>query len=227
MSVPAMSDMANFSKSIQARLINAGSEPHWTTGDVNAYMANVALRRQQFEELASHLVGEVIRPRMETLTSYFANANPIDEERKSSCSCELNHSERFPAETTIRFAVEHDVQYDGIVIRFDARMMPTFVPFNEQDKLTLIIKDADDERVAEWVERRLLEFLDAYLRIDSSQKCVGHDTAVDPVCGMRIIRSKAAATTLSGGHTFYFCCSECLARFEQKPTLFVKSKTMN
>lgn len=221
-----MGDIAKFSKSIQARLINADSKPHWTESDANTYMANVALRRQRCEELASHLIGEVIRPRMETITSYFANANPIDDEGERICACALSHSERFPVESTIGFAVEHDVQYVGVVIRFDARMMPTFVPFNEQDKLTLNIKEVDDERVAEWVEQRLLEFLDSYLRIDSSRQCVGHDTAVDPVCGMRISRSKAAATTHSGGHEFYFCCPECLERFEHDPTQYVKSKTM-
>jgi len=164
---------------------------------------------------------------METLTSYFANANPIVDERNNICACEFAHSERFPVESTIGFAVEHDVQYDGIVVRFDARMMPTFVPFNEQDKLTLNVKDVDDERVAEWVERRLLEFLDAYLRVDSTKQCMGHDTAVDPVCGMRVSRSNAAGTTLSGGHQFYFCCSECLTRFEQDPKQYVKSRTIN
>ena len=44
--------------------------------------------------------------------------------------------------------------------------MPVFIKFNEHDKLTLSLPEVNDGAVANWVEKRLLEFLDAYLRID-------------------------------------------------------------
>ena len=40
--------------------------------------------------------------------------------------------------------------------------------------------------------------------------------ATDPVCGMRVDRSRAVAEEF-GGETFYFCSTHCLHAFEMKP----------
>ncbi|MBI5082786.1 MAG: YHS domain-containing protein [Chloroflexi bacterium] len=38
--------------------------------------------------------------------------------------------------------------------------------------------------------------------------------ATDPVCGMTIEQTKAAATLVVGGVTYYFCSRGCRAEFE-------------
>lgn len=221
-----MTDLEKFSKLIQSRLLSADSEPDWTSDKSEEYMANVALRRQRFEQSAAHLMDDLIRPRLAILASYFATAKRIEDDEQRHCMCLFEHSDRFPAETTVAIAIEHDVSYEKLSISFDVRMMPTFVPFNDHDRLTVNVGDVDDEAPGAWIERRLFEFLDAYLRIDSSSSAVGHDTAIDPVCGMRIKRSMAVATTHCLGHEYYFCCLDCRKSFEQQPMQYVKSKPM-
>jgi YHS domain-containing protein len=105
-------------------------------------------------------------------------------------------------------------------------MIPTFVPFNEHDRMTLALDEVNAVTAADWVERRLLEFLDAYLRIDSNSKDVGQDTAIDPVCGMRIVRSTAAATAHYLGHKYYFCAVNCQVKFSRDPLSYVRVKAM-
>jgi CBS domain-containing protein/YHS domain-containing protein len=41
--------------------------------------------------------------------------------------------------------------------------------------------------------------------------------ATDPVCGMRVSTTTAAASETYGGHTFYFCSAGCRARFMERP----------
>jgi YHS domain-containing protein len=223
---PAVTELEEFSKLIQSRLISADSEPDWTTEKSEEYMANLAMRRQRFEQSAAHLMDDLVRPRLAILASYFANATRIEDDNSRHCKCLFEHSDRFPAETNVAIAVEHDVSYDKLSICFAARMMPTFVPFNDRDRLTVDIAEVDDNAAGAWIERRLVEFLDAYLRIDSNSKTIGHDTAIDPVCGMRVNRLSAAATTHCLGHEYYFCCHDCCTTFEQDSMQYVKSKPM-
>jgi hypothetical protein len=62
--------------------------------------------------------------------------------------------------------------------------------------MTSPLDDVMDDAVAEWVEQRLLEFLDAYLQIDRGDDDFDEESATDPVCGMRISRSSAVASDM-------------------------------
>ena len=43
----------------------------------------------------------------------------------------------------------------------------------------------------------------------------------DPVCGMQIEDSQAAAQTVYEGRTYYFCSVECRQTFEENPEEYV------
>lgn len=45
--------------------------------------------------------------------------------------------------------------------------------------------------------------------------------AKDPVCGMTVDESKAAATYEYKGVTYYFCAPGCKAAFEKEPEKYV------
>ena len=45
----------------------------------------------------------------------------------------------------------------------------------------------------------------------------------DPVCGMEVERGSAAATSLYGGRTYYFCADSCKEQFDRNPEQFVKN----
>jgi len=89
----------------------------------------------------------------------------------------------------------------------------------------LTIDEVNDDRVAAWVEERLLEFLDAYLRIDRGGADFGDEAVTDPVCGMRISRSSAVASDAYRGHPYFFCSKDCQEKFAREPTAYVEVKT--
>ena len=48
----------------------------------------------------------------------------------------------------------------------------------------------------------------------------GHDKGgetKDPVCGMTIYAQSAAAASVHGGNTYYFCSASCRDKFEKEP----------
>jgi Cu+-exporting ATPase len=48
------------------------------------------------------------------------------------------------------------------------------------------------------------------------------ETAVDPVCGMKVKVATARHVAQHAGHTHYFCNSKCLAKFEADPERYLK-----
>ena len=51
----------------------------------------------------------------------------------------------------------------------------------------------------------------------------GEDTAVDPVCGMKIKKSDAKATYEYNGKTYYFCMEGCKEKFVKEPAKYVNA----
>jgi len=45
----------------------------------------------------------------------------------------------------------------------------------------------------------------------------------DPVCGMMVDESEAAAESVHGSHHYYFCSINCRNRFENNPAQFLGS----
>ena len=48
-------------------------------------------------------------------------------------------------------------------------------------------------------------------------------TITDPVCGMQLESSQAAAQTVYEGQAYFFCSEECRKTFEENPKEFLKS----
>ncbi|MDZ4696696.1 MAG: YHS domain-containing protein [Xanthomonadales bacterium] len=45
----------------------------------------------------------------------------------------------------------------------------------------------------------------------------------DPVCGMTVDQPKAAAASVYGGNTYYFCSRSCRDKFDQAPDQYLNS----
>ncbi len=221
-----MSDLATFTEHVQDVLCDAYRVPHWTPEEAGKYMAEYGVRRHRFEELAHHLNEEIVKPRLEMVASYLKNACMQEGSSSNGSACWFEFCERFPTFAQLEFTIEHDVRFDKLIVQIHTRMMPVFVRFNEKDNLLLPLDAVDDEEVADWVEERLLEFLDTYLRIDAGGEDFTEEPVTDPVCGMQLDRLKAAASDSYYGHSYYFCCEGCLTKFQKTPEQYAQIKTM-
>lgn len=220
-----MDDLQEFSRQVEKRLADADRDPHWRSAEAERYMAEVEERRRRFDQVCSRMITTVIRPRLEVLISFFPNASLAKKLLDNHASCLFGYCRRFPTTAKVEFVVEHDLRCEMAVVRYEAYMMPVFVKFDEHDKVNFLLDQACDGTLDMWVEERLLEFLDAYLRIDSGAEDYVQETVVDPVCGMRINRSLTVANQAYCGHSYFFCSIECHEKFSRKPSAYVQVKT--
>jgi YHS domain-containing protein len=217
-----MADLVDFAKRVSEQLARVNREPHWKPGEAEQYMLEVNVRRQRFEQVATRLATTVIQPRLEVLASYFANSSAVMDQPSGHCSYWFGYSERFPVSSKLTFRVEHDVRFEKVAVCYEARMMPVFIKIMESDKFAMPLDEVNDDSVATWVEERLLDFLDAYLQVDRGGEDFRDESVIDPVCGMRISRSSAAASDTHRGHPYFFCSPDCQERFARDPIAFVE-----
>jgi len=220
-----MDDQADFSRELEARLAASRRVPKWSAEQVKQFMSDFEPRRKRFEELANHLISSIVRPRLEKVACHFENAKLAKADRADRCACWFGYSNRFPATTKVEFAVEHDEAIENLVVAYELYMMPVFLKFDAHDKLTLRLDAANETAIAAWVEAKLLTFLDTYLRIDRGQDDSEDEAVVDPVCGMRISRSKVGASMDYRGHAYFFCSEDCQQRFSKEPLRYVRFET--
>jgi len=57
----------------------------------------------------------------------------------------------------------------------------------------------------------------------SGHGAAADDTAVDPVCGMKVKIAGAKHSAIHDGRTYYFCSSRCLSKFTDAPTRYLNS----
>jgi len=216
-----MVELTAFKQRLRDLLVATGRPPHWSPEESERYMATYGSRREKFEQLARHLNATIFRPRLEALVQSFPNARMGKEGPAERSSCWFGYCERYPVTARIEFAVEHDQQWEKLIVHSETYMMPVFVRYQEQDNLHLPFEGVDDGSVADWMEARLFEFLDCYLQLDRGAPDLDEDTATDPVCGMRIARSTAVGTADHRGHSCFFCSEDCLEKFKNNPAQYV------
>ena len=104
--------------------------------------------------------------------------------------------------------------------------MPFFIKLNHHDRLTQSCEAVDDAVVAEWLERRLLGILKAYLRVDRGLAELSEEPVIAPVCGMRITRSSVVASSPYRGQRSVFGSQACKVAFSHDPTGYALAKTL-
>jgi YHS domain-containing protein len=221
-----MSEIESFRRELKARVKRAASAPRWPLPEFDRYMQALGPRRELFEVTAASLIASVIKPRLDALLELLPSARTIDADGPHRYCCWLAASDRFPVTAKIEFAVEHDEAVEHVYVRYQAALIPLFVQFQPHDRLTVPLEQVAPERVAEWVEKRIIEFLETYLRHDRGADDLEEDIVADPACGMRLSRSDAQERSEYRGHPYYFCSPECRERFEAAPMQFVKLRPL-
>ncbi|MBI4005334.1 MAG: heavy metal translocating P-type ATPase [Gammaproteobacteria bacterium] len=51
--------------------------------------------------------------------------------------------------------------------------------------------------------------------------------AIDPVCGMRVDEKQSVGNLMHDNHTYYFCSSDCLSKFQANPARYARSSAVH
>lgn len=162
---------------------------------------------------ARRRIETVILPMMQELLQHFDNGR-IEVQLNDNyygCVCEFAHSPRFPA--TVRFGIAllpgNETCYTS---RTDLNILPVLMEYNRNNE-ALFPMEGGDEVLSTWVEDRLLEFVDTYLRLETHPLYQKDNLVIDIVCGMHIPFTAATSSVVREGRTFYFCSEHCKEAF--------------
>jgi YHS domain-containing protein len=170
---------------------------------------------EQFCAAANRILNEIIRPRMGELACHFANATlpSPGNSHDTSCFCSFAHSLQFPATVTLNLSLMPiETRPEAFTVRYDLEILPVFMEYRKSDSLQAGFTE-DDTLIIQWVEERLLEFLDTYLKLETHPLYQKDNLVLDPVCGMRIPVISASCKTEHNGKIVCFCSEHCRNAF--------------
>jgi YHS domain-containing protein len=219
-----MPDIDNLQRRIKERLAASDESRRLRQNHVQRIMKEWEERHARYTTIADHLVNEIIRPRAQRLKEHFDQATfPEARNTRHSCVCEFPHSERYPASVRLELGVTRDADVTTVVVEYKLEIAPVFFAFQGQDRLALPLPAVDGDKVAAWVEAKILGFVDTYLKLETTDSYQADNVTVDPVCLMRINTNHAAASIEYHGVRYHFCLEECLAKFQADPERYVDS----
>lgn len=176
-------------------------------------MKELLEQRDRLAIIAKRLIEIVVLPMMQELLQHFDNGKVEVQQSDDyfGCVCEFAHTPRFPA--TVRFGIAllpgNEFNY---TVRSDLNILPVLMEYNRNNEALFPLAD-DNEAFSSWVDDRIIEFMDIYLRLETHPFYQKDNTVVDIVCGMHIPFTAATSSIIRNGRTFYFCSEHCKEAF--------------
>jgi YHS domain-containing protein len=218
-----MTDMNTLENAIQEKLAAMDQRKRQHQENLHEKMTDYEQRRQQYTTLADRLVRETIEPRLKKLAEHFDNMVFLERESgQHTRVCCFQQTARFPARAKLELAISRDGQYERLFLIYRLEILPVFFAYEGSDQVPFPLERVDAEKVAAWVDAKLLGFLEAYLRVETVDEYQRDNMVTDPVCGMQINKVYAAAQAEFQGQTYYFCVQECKDKFAANPAAFVE-----
>jgi YHS domain-containing protein len=176
-------------------------------------MKEMLEQRERQSSVARRKIETVILPRMEELARHFDNAKVelLHVAADYNCVCEFAHTPRFPATVRLGIALL-PLNDESLTARFDLSILPVLMEYTRNAEEIFPIGGNEDS-LAGWVEDRILDFLDTYLRLETHPLYQKDNTVIDIVCGMHIPSTSAPCSVEQHGRTFYFCSEHCKEAF--------------
>jgi YHS domain-containing protein len=178
-------------------------------------MKEMLEEQERYVIAAKHQIESVVKPRMEELVRHFDNVEVevITGDTVCMCVCEFAHIPRFPA--SVRFGIALSSSEEGrLTARYDLSIFPILMNYTRNAEESFLLEDNDDS-LATWVDDRILDFVDTYLRLETHPLYQKDNLVTDPVCGMRISAIAAKCSIEWPGRTIYFCSEVCKEAFSR------------
>lgn len=217
-----MDELVVLERRIQERLAAAQARHRESQQKLGREMIERERLTRQFEAVAGHLIDAVVRPRVRKLASLFSNAQVMNETTGHYCRCRFEDTPDYPASTRFEFAVSLQFATASILVTYCLEIEPVLFKFDRYGQLVIPLNAVEDQKVAEWVDDKLLSFADTYVQLQFVEQYQQENIVVDPVYGMHMNRADAGATCEHEGHQYYFCVDQCREQFIDDPTRYVR-----
>ncbi len=177
-------------------------------------MIEMLEQRERFAAVARHIAESVVHPRMEELLRHFDNAAIVELHGDTDfhCICEFAHTPRFPATVSFDICLLPGENYTRVTVRYDLKILPVLMEYKRDEEEAFPLEGADTA-IGLWVEEKIMEFVETYLRLETHPLYQKENIVIDPVCGMQISSISATSKIEWPDRTIYFCSEVCKEAF--------------
>ena len=222
-----MGDLQSLEEQIQQRLKSVKEKERLQQMQLEAEIKESEKRLAQFDQLTNELMTSIIEPRMEKLVSFFNNAELLErnEAGTHSCVCQFHHTDRYPASVTLTLSVAHDQTVDNLLFEYDLDILPKYFTFKGHDQALFPMDNPNHAQVADWINKKILAFVDVYLQLEKTEQYHQNLVVTDPVCGRKLNKRNAVAESVYADRTYYFCSDRCHEEFRDNPQRYATRKS--
>jgi len=208
---------------IQAAIAAADEKLRELRAEKVAEFETLQRRHAVAEKVRDRVVHEIMRPCLEQLLSNFDNAELQADDSPHSCSCavQFKHTPRFPAGVTLRLGAAFDASFQHLLVIYDLEILPIFMEYQKAAQTSVPLEAIDDDALRNWIEDRLVEFVETYLKLEFVDQYQRDNMVTDPVANLRISRLIAQGQADHAGHTYYFLTKDNEKAFRADPTQYV------
>jgi len=181
---------------------------------LDGMMKDLLEQRERQDAVAEGKINKIILPRMEELARHFDNAMVEVQHLDAGyvCTVKFAHTPQYPATVRLDIALLPG-STEHLTARYDLSILPELMEFRRNAEAPFTFESVDS--LAQWVEDRVMNFIDDYLRLETHPLYQKDNKVIDIVCGMRISSISAASTVARQGRTFYFCSEHCKDVFDR------------
>jgi YHS domain-containing protein len=122
--------------------------------------------------------------------------------------------ESAPAQIQLKFGFSHDFEFRELVMEYDLTIIPVFLKFEPQARHEQKIESFDEDRSAQWLDDRIVDFIRTYLAIHENATYVADRMVEDPIAQIRFPKYAAKSTLQKEGITYYFISNDTKCEFQ-------------
>ena len=183
----------------------------------NAEMKEVEAHELRFRELSKHCYFDLIEPRLRSLESYFNDALYHSPRFGEMGAVEFNRHRRFDASVTLELGIEPDYDFKNLIVKYHLHIIPILMDFQDEDFLSFPIDNVDENHLISFVEEKITQCVETYIRLQENPSYHKHIMSTDPVCHKVVDCDFATAYAVYQEKKYYFCSTTCRDQFLDNP----------
>lgn len=172
-------------------------------------------RLEEFGRVCERLKG-VWGPRLQSLVDRFRDRVQVTPsiaptQREAALEFESNL-----ARIKLKFSASTDRDVRKLVLDYRLDLIPVLMQYKQHDHAEFPLEAIDESAVAQWIDDRIVDFVETYLSLGENEYYLKDHMVEDPVAGVRFPKFAAAATLDWNRRTYYFICEDTRNQFAKE-----------
>jgi hypothetical protein len=159
---------------------------------------------------------DIWKPRLELLVKKFGDRVKVEPRLLPSTREATFEFKSRMARVSLKFSAMTDRDVRKLIMSYDLEIIPILMHYRPHAELEFPLTAIDKDAAAQWVDDRIVEFLQAYLSLGENEYYLKEIMVEDPIAHVRFPSFAAAANLEWQGQKFYFVGEETRREFAKK-----------